>query len=68
MSSSEEIQAVYEEDICRMSRCVYNKQGLAPFFEGFKGFGIESLHDGLGINHIRCNEYTPKIKKNARKT
>jgi hypothetical protein len=63
MSTSEQIRAVFDEEICKKSRIVLNKYGTAPFFDGFRGFTIESLHDGLGIDKIVCRDYTPKGKK-----
>lgn len=33
MSSSEEIREVYEGDIARQTRVVFNRQGIKPFVE-----------------------------------
>lgn len=40
MSTSEEIQAVYEQDIARMTTQVVNRQGLRPFLEGVKDMHV----------------------------
>ena len=66
MSSPEEIAAVFNEDICNMSKVVFSKYGLSPFYDNFDGFQIEGLYDGLGIDEIVCSEFTPR-SKNASK-
>ena len=63
MSTSEEISAVYNHDIAHRARCVFNKSGIGPFYDGLKGFRIESLHDGLGADYIVCKDFTPRSKK-----
>jgi hypothetical protein len=66
MSTSEEINAVFCEDIARKSQIVCSKYGPAPFYENFHGFCIEGLYDGLGIEQIVCSEFMPR-SKNAHK-
>ena len=43
MSTSEEINEVYEGDIERRGRVVLNKCGPAPFFDGLVGMGIHGV-------------------------
>ena len=66
MSNSEEIQEIYEADIRQQTNHVCNKFGVQPFYDGFNGFQIEGVFDGLGIDQIVCSEYTPKSKKRQR--
>ncbi len=40
MSTSEEIQAVYEQDIARMTHQVVNRQGLRPLLEGVRDMHV----------------------------
>jgi hypothetical protein len=67
MSTDEEIRAVYDEDIARQTNIVWNKLGKAPFYENFDGFSFENIGDGLGIERIKCSEFTPKVKKWSKK-
>jgi hypothetical protein len=66
MSSTEEIQEVYESEIANKTKIVYNKFGKPPFYDGFEGFHLEGLFDGLGIEQIKCSEFTPKSRKKAK--
>ena len=63
MSTHEEILAVYNQEITDKVKIVYNKCGSRPFYDGYDGFRIECLYDGLGIDKIICSEYTPKSKR-----
>ena len=66
MSTHNEIMAVYEDEIAAKSKIVENKFGKRPFYDGFNGFQIEGLYDGLGIEHIVCSEFIPKSKKRSK--
>ena len=46
MSTSDEIQEVYEQDIRDKTRIVYNKQGIQAFLDK-EGIQIKGLYDGL---------------------
>jgi hypothetical protein len=47
MSTSEEIAEVYNTDIIRMSKIVYNKAGITPFFAGLTGYSVFNLYSGV---------------------
>jgi len=66
MSTDEEIAAVYHDEIAKKTKIVYNKFGKRPFYDGFDGFQIEGLYEGLGIENIVCSEFTPKSKKRSK--
>ena len=44
-SSSEEIMAVYFEDIAKMSKIVEEKFGKVPFYDNFKGMSVRNNLD-----------------------
>ena len=67
MSSHEEIMAVYEDEIQSKSRLVESKFGKSPFYDNFRGFNFCDLSENLGIEQIKCSEYTPKQKKWSKK-
>ena len=46
MSTSEEIQAVFEEDIAEKSRVVVSKFGLEVFYDGLVGMSTHSVFPG----------------------
>ena len=43
-SSHEEIMAVFQDDIDRLSYIVEHKYGKQPFYDGFKGMSVRKLH------------------------
>ena len=45
MSTSEEIQAVYEYEIAQKSYLVEMKRGKQPFYDNFKGMSIRRNFD-----------------------
>jgi hypothetical protein len=67
MSSEEEIRAVYDEEIASKTNIVWNKYGKAPFYENFQGFNFEEMGVGIGIERIKCSEFSPKTKKWSKK-
>ena len=67
MSTDEEIRAVYNEEIDRKTNIVWNKCGKSPFYENFSGFSFEELGEGIGIDRIKCSEFTPKTNKWSKK-
>jgi len=67
MSTSDEIRAVYEEDIFKKSKFVESKYGKSPFYNNFDGFYFEDIYANSGAELIICSEYTPKRKKWSRK-
>ena len=67
MSTPEEINAVFEEEINQKSRLVENKFGKSPFYDNFEGFSFGSVFENAGIERIRCSEFTPKIRKWSKK-
>ena len=66
MSTDREIAAVYNDEIYKKTKIVFDKYGKSPFYENFAGFQIEGLYDGLGIENIVCSEFTPNIKKRTK--
>ena len=46
MSTSDEIQEVFEADIREKTKIVYNKQGIQAFLDK-EGIQIKGLYDGL---------------------
>ena len=46
-STSEEIQEVFNDEIERKSRQVFNKEGIRPFLEGMDGATVRELFRGL---------------------
>jgi hypothetical protein len=44
-SSHEEIMAVYQDDIDRLSYIVEHKYGKQPFYDGFAGMSVRKIHD-----------------------
>ena len=46
LSTSDEIQEVYEQDIREKTKIVYNKQGIQAFLDK-EGIQIKGLYDGL---------------------
>lgn len=54
MSTSEEIQAVYEQDIAQKTAQVLNRHGLRPFLEGVRDMHVFKMTapvvgDGSGV-------------------
>ena len=45
MSDSEEIRAVYEDDIAMMSYIVERRRGKKPFYDNFRGMSIRKNFD-----------------------
>ena len=60
LSTSAEIQEVFEQAIEKMSRIVYNKQGAKPFYNGLRGFHEFGLYDGLHLDEIKCSDIWEK--------
>ena len=58
MSTAEEIAEVYASDINRMTKIVYNKQGIAPFLAGLTGYYTFRLYD-----RIPCSDKPEKLEK-----
>ena len=61
MSTSKEIQEVFQAEIEQKSRQVLNKEGIKPFLEGLDGFQIErliDLHPEIGdlFQEILCQD------------
>ena len=67
MSTSEEIHAVYEQDIAEKSKIVERKYGKLPFYAGCKDMSVYELYYGFGIENIRCCDYCPKTNKPSRR-
>ena len=66
-STSEEIQATLNEDIYRKSLNIYNRSGIAPFYDGFSGFSIEDIPKFLRADKIICRDYQPRRAKKLNK-
>lgn len=67
MSTHDEIMAVYHEEINSQSSLVESKFGKAPFYDNFNGFSIKGLYDNLGIEQIKCADFTPRTKRATKK-
>ena len=53
MSTSEEIQAVFEAEIAEKSRRVYQKFGAGPFFENFEDLAVHDSRKWFGTKADR---------------
>lgn len=60
MSNSEEIFAVYSDEIDKKSYIVEQRFGKGPFYENFNSFCFFSEYGGLGIEDIVCSDFKPK--------
>ena len=66
MSTSEEIQSVFEDEIAQKTKIVANRFGKSPFYDKFLGCHIEEPFLGLGTEEIICSDFTPKSKKRGK--
>jgi len=66
MSTSAEIQEVFEDEVDARSRVVMNKYGPAPFYDGFSGMGTgavlpDEFIEVCGAISRADDEYTPAV-------
>jgi len=58
MSTSEEINEVFREDIDRMTRMVVSKSGVYPFLENMNGMNVIDMRRELRGDDILVNMET----------
>lgn len=63
MSDTNEIMAVFYEDIEKKSRIVENKFGRMAFLDGCRDMRVFSLGEKCGAERIRCSEFKPRKKR-----
>ena len=52
MSDSEQILEVYQNEIAKKTRVVRNRCGPLMFLDGWKGYQIFGLYDGLTLDDL----------------
>ena len=52
MSDSEQILEVYQNEIAKKTRVVRNRCGPLMFLDGWKGYRIFGLYDGLTLDDL----------------
>lgn len=62
-SSQEDIEEVYNTDIMRMSKLVYNRKGLAPFLSGLSGYSKFTLYDGAAPSILGDDDAVDGIRR-----